>query len=271
VPKIYAWNSDASNAVGAEYMIMEKVTGCPALDIWDNLAWEVKEKVVAQVARDLISIFELRFTMAGSLYLSSDPQYIVGPIVDPKYFKTIDGKPVYTDGRVQQSLHQFRGPFSNAANWLSSSIEAEIFALSSTPSPFPPRVGDHLPRDLLLTMKIMNQAVSLCLMYPGNHPVVNNKKVFEAPFSFMLDDFSLSNIMLDDAGHITGYIDFEVATIVPLWKCATLPEWLQVEDHNDGWSENGGSEHDKQLLRGEGSSFQRLLKETCVRCLFLGV
>ena len=26
VPKIYAWNSDASNAVGAEYMVMEKVS-----------------------------------------------------------------------------------------------------------------------------------------------------------------------------------------------------------------------------------------------------
>ena len=26
VPKIYAWNSDASNVVGAEYMIMEKVS-----------------------------------------------------------------------------------------------------------------------------------------------------------------------------------------------------------------------------------------------------
>jgi hypothetical protein len=25
VPKMYAWNSDASNPVGAEYMIMEKV------------------------------------------------------------------------------------------------------------------------------------------------------------------------------------------------------------------------------------------------------
>jgi hypothetical protein len=34
-----------------------------------------------------------------------------------------------------------------------------------------------------------------------------------------------------------------------LWKCATLPEWLQVEDHHDGRSESGGSEHDQQLLR----------------------
>jgi hypothetical protein len=170
--------------------------GFPALDIWDNLAWEAKEKMVAQVARDLMSIFELRFTMAGSLYLTSDQEYIVGPIVDPKYFETMDGQPVYTDSCVQQSLHQFRGPFSNATDWLSSSMKAEMFALSRTPSPFPLQVGGRRPRDLPLTMKIMSQAISLCSIYPGNHPIINSRKASKSPFSFMFDDFSLSNIMV---------------------------------------------------------------------------
>jgi hypothetical protein len=170
--------------------------GCPAIDIWDNLAWEAKEKVVAQVAHHLMSIFELRFTMAGSLYLSPNEQYIVGPIVDPKYFKAIDGKPVYTNAHVQQSLQRFRGPFSNASDWLSSSMKAEICALSSTPSPSPPRVGEHRPHDSSLAMKIMKLAVSLCSKYPGNHPVLSNSKVSKEPFSFMFDDFSLSNIMV---------------------------------------------------------------------------
>jgi hypothetical protein len=55
LPAIYTWNSDASNPVGAEYMIMQKViyllfspsssfltrfkvVGCPALDVWDDLS-----------------------------------------------------------------------------------------------------------------------------------------------------------------------------------------------------------------------------------------
>jgi hypothetical protein len=174
------------------------VIGCPALDIWDNLAWEAKEKVVAQVARDLMSIFELQFTMAGSLYLSasSDQEYIVGPIVNPKYFKTIDGRPVHTNPSVQLSLHQFRGPFSNATDWLSSSIKAGMFALLHTPSPLPVLVGGHHPRDLSLTMKTMSRAVSLCSIYPGDHPVVDSRKVSERSFSFMFDDFSSSDIMV---------------------------------------------------------------------------
>jgi hypothetical protein len=103
-----------------------------------NFTWEAKEKVVAQVARDLTGIFELRFTTAGLLSLSSDQEYVVGSIVVPKYFEIMDGRPAYTNSFVQQSLHQFRGLFSNATDWLSSSMKAEMFASSSTPSPSPP-------------------------------------------------------------------------------------------------------------------------------------
>lgn len=152
--------------------------------------------MVAQVAHHLMSIFELRFIMAGSLYIASNSQYFVGPIVDPKYFKAIDGRPVYTDDRMPQSLYRFRGPFTNASDWLSSSMKAEIFALSSTPAPSPPRIEEHRPHDSFLAVKIMNLAVRLCSKYPGNQPVVSNPAVSHEPFSFMFDDFSLSNIMV---------------------------------------------------------------------------
>jgi len=69
VPKIYTWNSDTSNPVGAGYMIMEKVIGSAAFDIQDDLSWEGKEDVVTLVARHLMSISELRFALAGYLYL----------------------------------------------------------------------------------------------------------------------------------------------------------------------------------------------------------
>jgi len=42
-------------------MIMEKVIGSPVFDIWDDLSWEANENVVTQVARRLMTIFELRF------------------------------------------------------------------------------------------------------------------------------------------------------------------------------------------------------------------
>jgi len=134
--------------------------------------------------------------------------------------------------RVQQLPHDFRGPFCNASDWLSSPTKTEIFALSSTPSPSPQHIGELRPLDSSLTLNIMSYAVRLCSKYPGHHSVISNTTVSREPFSFMFDDFSLSNIMIDNT--VTGYIYSEVATIVPLWKCITVPEWSQVTDYNDG-------------------------------------
>jgi hypothetical protein len=170
--------------------------GRPALDVWDDLSLLTKVYVTTQVARHLMSISELRFAHAGSLYLSPNGSSTVGLIVHAKYFKTMDGMPVYTDARAQHKLHQFRGPFSNTADWLSSPMKAEIFALSSTPPPSPSCVGEHRPDDSSLALKSMNKAVRLCSEYPGNNPVISTTWVSTEPFSFMFDDFSLSNFMV---------------------------------------------------------------------------
>ena len=110
--------------------------------------------------------------------------------MSPNYFKSTDGRPVYTDA---DELHQFRGLFSNTSDWLSSPMKADIFTLSSTPSPSPPCVGGLRPWDLLLALKIIYEAVEQCSKYPGDQPVVG--RISPEPFSFMFDDFSLSNIM----------------------------------------------------------------------------
>ncbi|KAF8551387.1 hypothetical protein OG21DRAFT_1524492 [Imleria badia] len=71
VPQVYTWNSDASNPVGAEYMIMQKMPGISADIRWDTLSMDVKERVVSQVAEYLRVMFALHFDHAGALYLSS--------------------------------------------------------------------------------------------------------------------------------------------------------------------------------------------------------
>jgi hypothetical protein len=38
VPEIFAWSSDASNPVGAEYIIMEKARGVQLFKVWDTIS-----------------------------------------------------------------------------------------------------------------------------------------------------------------------------------------------------------------------------------------
>ncbi|KAI6137239.1 hypothetical protein F5141DRAFT_75254 [Pisolithus sp. B1] len=134
VPQVYAWNSDASNSVGAEYIIMQKMPGVSANTKWDTLSMSVKERTVSQVTEYLKAMFALRFDRAGSLYLSSpskDDVY-VGPIVSIPFFSAVDGVVRVPDADPPShiELSQYRGPFSNTTEYLQSFLRAELHILS---------------------------------------------------------------------------------------------------------------------------------------------
>jgi len=109
----------------------------------------------------------------------------VGPIVTG--FQDEDGLPMYSDPHVADGIQNFRGPFSNTADWLSHSLRAEIFTLKS--------MSDH-GFDANAALANMDDAVRLCSVYPGNNPVIPLTKSPHMPFSFKFDDISLKNIMV---------------------------------------------------------------------------
>ncbi|KAI5992533.1 kinase-like domain-containing protein [Pisolithus albus] len=257
VPQVYAWNSDASNPVGAEYIIMQKMPGVSANTIWDTLSMSAKERTVSQVAEYLKAMFALRFDRAGSLYLSSpsEDDVYVGPIVSVPFFRASDGiirvpdadPPSYTE------LSQYRGPFSNATEYLQSFLRAELHIISryrSTVLAEMKEADEEVAASRLeLGERGIRKALELCSVYPGNHQPGGPISTPEKPFSLCLDDFRLSNIMIDEeSGDVTSLIDFEGATIAPLWECAVFPPWIQDPEDQEGAYEGGPAE-DREKLR----------------------
>jgi hypothetical protein len=82
-----------------------------------------------------------------------------------------------------------------------------------------------------------------------------------------LQDFSLSNVMVyllcellmvsivnthvydrlmktQYSGRVIGFINFEAATIAPLWECSVIPQWLQDHPDDPESSHEGGSKTD---------------------------
>jgi hypothetical protein len=53
---------------------------------------------------------------------------------------------------------------------------------------------------------------------------------------------------MNRSSQVTGIIDFEAATIAPLWECAFLPRWLQDPGDPESTYE-GGSAESRQTLR----------------------
>lgn len=73
VPRVLAWSSKAGeNAVGAEYIIIEKVAGVQLSHVWYNMGIEDQFENVKAISGYQKSWLSSSFTKYGSLYYSSD-------------------------------------------------------------------------------------------------------------------------------------------------------------------------------------------------------
>ena len=71
-PKIFAYSADASNSVGAEYMIMEKVSGRCSGDIWYDLPHDERVKILRQIVGIEAKLFAIPLPAYGSIYYDKD-------------------------------------------------------------------------------------------------------------------------------------------------------------------------------------------------------
>jgi len=72
VPKVYAWSSRADNAVGAEYVIMEKMTGVQLSEVWKNMKLVDKMQLRLNLASYQEIWLSISFRQFGGLYYKED-------------------------------------------------------------------------------------------------------------------------------------------------------------------------------------------------------
>jgi hypothetical protein len=72
VPKVLGYSATSNNAVGSEYIVMEKVNGRDLGDIWYELSEKERLKVVVQVARVESVLFSISLPACGSVYYRHD-------------------------------------------------------------------------------------------------------------------------------------------------------------------------------------------------------
>lgn len=68
VPHVYAWNADASNPVGVEYIIMEKASGVQLFRMWDKIDQLSKLALIQRLTKWESQLMTIRFPTYGSLY-----------------------------------------------------------------------------------------------------------------------------------------------------------------------------------------------------------
>lgn len=113
VPKVHAWNNSAEdNAVGAEYIIMEKANGVLLSSQWATMSTDQKRELIQSIIDFERSLIAHSFDMIGSIYYENDlanskdgclstsfPRFAFGPIADRRFLE---------DGR--SAIESYKGP-----------------------------------------------------------------------------------------------------------------------------------------------------------------
>ena len=200
-----------------------------------------------------IQLWSLEFTTIGSLYLDgwearkdyafgtegqtrasdSSPHtgkmsagFVVGPIVAPFYFK-------------ERHLHtpSNRGPYLTSQEYMREKTDLESSYKSDEIELFKStrveEVLDELEEDFL---EDCDSILDLCKGYLEALPTIfpAQDSLAEGPFVPCHEDLNQGNILVDPENFaITGIIDWEMISIVPLWQARSFPKLFNGIDPAD--------------------------------------
>lgn len=71
-PKVYTWDSCATNPVGVEYIIMEKMPGIQLRQVWSHMKLVEKMNLCLDLARYQSAWLSVTFSQFGGLYYTQD-------------------------------------------------------------------------------------------------------------------------------------------------------------------------------------------------------
>ncbi|KAH7345910.1 hypothetical protein BKA66DRAFT_517139 [Pyrenochaeta sp. MPI-SDFR-AT-0127] len=233
VPEVLAWSSDASNPVGAEYIVMEKATGQQLFTTWSTMTIEDQFSLVEQLTQFEAKLASFQFPANGSLYLcesmtdgeswvaldrNMDPsqRFCIGPSCERAWSAqgNILAPPSYVGN----------GPWPNLSSFGLALVEREIFrvkqqSIASTSGPPRGSIEEQLAV-LNMTKEVMSRIDIVTLINRVSRPVLWHT------------DLHMGNIYSkpEDPTKICSIIDWQSIVVSPLYLQARFPEFLSVDD-----------------------------------------
>ncbi|KAI9707006.1 MAG: hypothetical protein M1820_004594 [Bogoriella megaspora] len=121
IPKVYVFESSMENALGFEWMIMEKMEGQTFRDARASMGQSIEESLNRTIAEWVHQLSQLHFDRIGSLYREWDPRkpdhlsFKLGPVTSDHFL-----------GPWRTEKEIFRGPFQNEAQYYRSIVELNL-------------------------------------------------------------------------------------------------------------------------------------------------
>ncbi|KAL9600976.1 MAG: hypothetical protein Q9179_003029 [Wetmoreana sp. 5 TL-2023] len=258
IPKIHAWNSQAStNSVGAKYIIMEKAPGKELAHVWPTLDGNAKLSIVRSIIQFEKIFTTSNFGAMGGLYYAdqvegeaasiaidrrdqnsqtSEREFVIGPTTDRRFFD---------DGRSK--IQCDHGP-SIGARELTFVKSLKAFPKSpgifGGPGWYKPSTKEKLA--------CLQDYISVAQYLAPEDPSVSAAVLWH-------DDLHLGNIFVnpEDPTTITCIIDWQSTHVSPLFRHVRHPEFLDF----DGPKVPLGPDVDPRKMPDLPSNFQELSEQ----------
>jgi hypothetical protein len=269
VPQIIAFDDSSENELGFEYILMEMLPGETLRTRWRKLSGDAKRKLVKQVANYQAQLFCRRFNYIanffarpGALPISKQsshstiavdtkhaPKERQRDVFDVFYLGQVVSMIFFWGDHITQDVP--RGPFEKSEDWIRARLKLVL-----TDQERIKKTSDD-EDDLEEAEDAIKVVKRLLKLLPSVFPSSTDTSEL---FVLFHDDLSMENILVDGDGEITGIIDWECVSTLPLWR-ASAPVFLKGRDRNqepkrDEYAPDNGEEDagglTKEALDNEG-------------------
>ncbi|TCD67816.1 hypothetical protein EIP91_011878 [Steccherinum ochraceum] len=218
VPDVYAYCPNAKNPLGAPFVIISRMVG-QALDVaWPQLSYDARVRVIQEYARVTSKLLQCQFPLIGSLHFGTDDSPIV--------LGDVSLRKMCADIRAEyEDYASWKGPWQDAAQWLKASLEDELQFMTKDSLKCQSWNDQVLVLDIDTIWPIAQRIIPELLNKWT--PLVASDKWSKGPFYLGHADLSFANVMVDKDGSITGVVDWEMSSTMPLWNVVCCPPWAE--------------------------------------------
>lgn len=249
IPRIYDWSAEASNPVGAEYILEEKATGQALGSVWGKLPMDAQLDIVNQIVDMEKKFASISFPKHGCIYYESDlksrsfdyerldydsssnsqlPGFVIGPSTSPKFWEGGKAKMNLDRGpctllRCNIILLANVGLGNSVADYAAAVGKNELEWATSHARP---RMNFHRSME---SPETPDDYISLLKHYMILAPYLAAGSIIEQPNRILHPDLHLDNIFFDPGtNRITCIIDWQLASVCPISLHRSYPQMLEL-------------------------------------------
>jgi len=229
VPRVHAFSTSRSSDIGFEYILEDFMPGVQLNKCWNKLSFAQLSSVTRQLATFQAQLFQHRFPAVGGLRKAANGDFVVGNMADIQFFWY---------ERTKDHIH--KGSFDSTHSWLDTLLLLKLNESrrlyeedNAEPESAPedqsePEVDEEDEASdfepVLHNIEHLSQHLPKVL---GEVGLTDSDDVHTAGAILYHPDLSTHNILIDPkTAQITGIIDWENVSAVPLWAGCELPALL---------------------------------------------